>query len=46
VLAGVAAYFSVRFLTKYFETRTLSPFAIYCIAAGVGSLAIFGVGLR
>ncbi|MGX9675188.1 undecaprenyl-diphosphate phosphatase [Mycobacterium sp. HM-7] len=44
VLAGsaaafVAAYLSVRFLVKYFETRTLTPFAIYCAVAGLGSLA-------
>ncbi|MFG2041736.1 undecaprenyl-diphosphate phosphatase [Dactylosporangium sp. NPDC048998] len=44
VLAGsaasfVAAYLAVRFLTKYFEHRTLNPFAIYCIAAGLASLA-------
>jgi undecaprenyl-diphosphatase len=34
VVAGVAAYISLRFLTKYFETRTLNPFAIYCVIAG------------
>lgn len=44
VLAGslaafIAAYLSVRFLVKYFETRTLTPFAIYCAVAGLGSLA-------
>ncbi len=43
VLAGslaafVAAYVAVRFLTKYFETRTLTPFAIYCVLAGAGSV--------
>jgi undecaprenyl-diphosphatase len=43
VLAGsaasfVAAYAAVRFLTRYFETRTLTPFAIYCVVAGAGSL--------
>ena len=36
--AGVAAYLSVRFLTRYFETRTLVPFAIYCLVAGAASL--------
>jgi undecaprenyl-diphosphatase len=36
--AAVAAYLSVRFLTRYFETRTLVPFAIYCLLAGTGSL--------
>jgi undecaprenyl-diphosphatase len=39
VVAGIAAYFSLRFLTRYFETRTLNPFAVYCIVAGIGSLA-------
>ena len=34
----VAAYLSVRFLTRYFETRTLTPFAIYCVLAGAASL--------
>jgi undecaprenyl-diphosphatase len=24
----------VRFLTRYFETRTLTPFAVYCLVAG------------
>jgi undecaprenyl-diphosphatase len=28
------AYFSIRFLTKYFETKTLTPFALYCVVAG------------
>jgi undecaprenyl-diphosphatase len=41
LLAGVGAYVSVRFLTKYFETRTLTPFAIYCVVAGLGCLAWF-----
>ena len=38
VVAGLAAYVSLRFLTKYFETRTLTPFAIYCVVAGVGGV--------
>jgi undecaprenyl-diphosphatase len=43
VIAGsiasfVSAYFAVRFLTRYFHTRTLIPFAIYCTAAGTASL--------
>jgi undecaprenyl-diphosphatase len=33
--AAVGAYFSVRFLTRYFETKTLSPFAVYCLVAGL-----------
>ncbi|HKN95992.1 MAG TPA: undecaprenyl-diphosphate phosphatase [Pseudonocardiaceae bacterium] len=41
VVSAVAAFVSVRFLTSYFETRTLNPFAIYCLVAGVGCLAYF-----
>ncbi len=33
--AGLAAYFSVRFLTKYFRTKTLTPFAIYSLVVGI-----------
>ena len=37
---GVGAYLSIRFLTKYFsEDKSLNPFGIYCIIAGLGSLA-------
>lgn len=46
LLAGIGAYVSVRFLVKYFETRTLTPFAIYCLVAGIGSLAVFALGIR
>lgn len=43
ILAGsiasfIAAYLSVRFLTRYFQTRTLTPFAIYCALVGAASL--------
>jgi undecaprenyl-diphosphatase len=41
VICGVTAYLSVRFLVRYFETRTLSAFAIYCLIAGALSLAHF-----
>ena len=48
VLAGsaaafVAALLSVRFLDRYFRTRTLTPFAIYCVVAGVVSFIILAV---
>jgi len=39
VCSGVGAYLSVRFLVRYFQTRTLTPFAIYCTVAGLASLA-------
>jgi undecaprenyl-diphosphatase len=34
ILSGIGAYVSVRYLVRYFQTRTLTPFAIYCVAAG------------
>ena len=37
--AAATAYLSVRFLVRYFETNTLTPFAIYCVIAGAASLA-------
>jgi undecaprenyl-diphosphatase len=43
VLSGVGAYLSVRFLVKYFRTRTLTPFAIYCIVAGLASIVYLGL---
>jgi undecaprenyl-diphosphatase len=40
LIAGVAAYLSIRFLTKYFsEDKSLSPFGIYCLVAGIASFA-------
>jgi undecaprenyl-diphosphatase len=41
VVCGLAAYFSVRFLVRYFETRTLEPFAIYCLVVGAISFVRF-----
>jgi len=38
ILSGVGAYLSVRFLLRYFRTRTLNPFAIYCLVVGLGSI--------
>lgn len=36
----VCAYLAVRFLSRYFETRTLLPFGTYCLAAGLVGLLI------
>jgi undecaprenyl-diphosphatase len=41
VVCGAAAYISVRFLVRYFRTRTLTPFAIYCLVAGAASFLRF-----
>jgi undecaprenyl-diphosphatase len=34
IAAGIAAYFSVKFLLRFFETNRLTPFAIYCCVVG------------
>jgi undecaprenyl-diphosphatase len=39
LLSFAGAYLSVRFLTRYFaRERSLTPFGIYCLLAGLGSL--------
>ncbi|GAA4870728.1 undecaprenyl-diphosphate phosphatase [Pseudonocardia benzenivorans] len=43
LVAGVAAYLSARFLSRWFHTGTLRPFAVYCVVAGLGSLAYLGL---
>jgi undecaprenyl-diphosphatase len=39
--AGLAAYVSVRYLVRYFQTNTLRPFAWYCLLAGLASVIRF-----
>jgi undecaprenyl-diphosphatase len=34
VVAAVTAVFTVRFLVGYFKTKTLTPFAVYCLVFG------------
>ena len=41
VVTAISAYLSVRFLVRYFQTRTLTPFAIYCLAFGAASILRF-----
>jgi undecaprenyl-diphosphatase len=45
VLAGVTAYLSVAFLTRYFKSNDLRPFGWYCLIFGAFcfSLARYGV---
>jgi undecaprenyl-diphosphatase len=38
--AAIAAYASVRFLLKYFRTKNLRPFAIYCVTAGFFAIVL------
>ncbi len=40
IVSGLAAYASVRWLTRWFSTRTLTPFAVYSLLAGAGSFIV------
>jgi undecaprenyl-diphosphatase len=41
VVAGVTAYASVAFLTRYFQHNDLRPFGWYCLLAGAAALLLF-----
>jgi undecaprenyl-diphosphatase len=41
--AGVTAYFSIRFLMRFFETNRLTPFAIYSTVVGAALAIGFAV---
>jgi undecaprenyl-diphosphatase len=41
VCSAATAYLAVRFLMRYFETNRLTPFAAYCVAAGVAASLYF-----
>jgi undecaprenyl-diphosphatase len=43
IAAAVTTWLAVRFLLRYFETNRLSPFGVYCILAGLFSLAVFAI---
>jgi len=43
LMAGVCAYLSVRFLSRYLANRSMRPFGVYCIVAGLASLVLFAV---
>jgi undecaprenyl-diphosphatase len=45
LLSGLSAYFSLRFLMRYFSNpkRTLTPFAIYCLVAGLAAFIYLSV---
>jgi undecaprenyl-diphosphatase len=38
VVAAITAVFTVAFLVKYFKTRTLVPFGVYCLLFGLAML--------
>ena len=39
--SAATAYLAVRFLMRFFETQTLIPFAVYCLAAGAACSVYF-----
>jgi len=41
VISFIATYISVTFLVRWFKTKTLYPFAIYCLVFGIFSFARF-----
>ena len=41
IVSFFATYFSVTFLVRWFKTKTLYPFAIYCLAFGMISMIKF-----
>jgi len=43
VCSGITAFLAVKFLMRYFETRTLTPFAIYCLSAGTACAIYFAL---
>jgi undecaprenyl-diphosphatase len=45
VLAGIAAYASVAFLTRYFKSNDLRPFGWYCLIAGVTCFVLARMGV-
>jgi undecaprenyl-diphosphatase len=40
-VAFVAAFVSATFLVRWFRTRTLTPFAVYCLVVGLASVVRF-----
>jgi undecaprenyl-diphosphatase len=45
VLSGIGAYLAVRFLDRWFANRTLRPYAVYCVIAGVVALVLVRAGV-
>jgi len=44
VASFIAAYLALRFLMRYFaQNRPLTPFAVYCLVAGIGCAIYLGV---
>jgi undecaprenyl-diphosphatase len=44
VCAAATTFVAVKFLLRYFETKRLTPFGIYCLAVGVTCTLVFALG--
>jgi undecaprenyl-diphosphatase len=44
IAAGIAAFFSVAFLTRYFRSNDLRPFGWYCVIVGAICLVLARIG--
>lgn len=45
IVAGIAAYLSVAFLTRYFKSNDLRPFGWYCLIVGVACFIFTRMGV-
>lgn len=45
VIAGIAAYLSVAFLTRYFKSNDLRPFGWYCLIVGIVCFVLSRMGV-
>ncbi len=45
IVAGIAAYLSVAFLTRYFKHNDLRPFGWYCLIVGAGCFILSRMGV-
>ncbi len=45
IVAGIAAYLSVAFLTRYFKTKDLGPFGWYCLIFGAICFVLARIGV-
>ena len=46
IVSGLGAYAAVRWLTRWFTTRTLTQFGIYCLLAGAAGLVVLAARRR
>jgi undecaprenyl-diphosphatase len=42
--AAATTYVAVKFLLRYFQTKRLTPFGVYCIGLGVSCTLVFALG--